>query len=488
MIKPPRIFVYYLTIALIFGGLSYVIPEKGIQIGSFPYRIKWFPFTKLHFQSSLEEMDAELENKDSVTFISDSALLSIVDTISPRKDFIEIDTLQRLKRARSVHLSYSSNFQRLLYNFYREISSADSLGKVIRVLHMGDSQIEGDRITKYIRERFQEKFGGCGPGLIPVFDPHKQFPSVWITNKGKWAEHVVYKYPRLIKDNQYGLLGRVSLIDSVGVSAVKISKSILAEPKAGSYYKSRLFIENIVKPVVLDAYWEGNKISSDTLLKDENLTEINWTFKESPKYFSLYFESDESPIFLGMSLDSLAGIAVDNISMRGQSTPRLDKTNKELLKSMADYMNIGMVILQYGTNMVPTITDNYEFYSHTFYQQLSILKQTMPDVPVVVVGVGDVATVQEGKAKSYHHVAKIKEAQKNAALKAGFAFFDLFDAMGGEGAMIKWVNEDPRYALTDYTHFNKKGGKKVAEWIYNAIMSDYNNWNETIIFNNKSFE
>ena len=38
----------------------------------------------------------------------------------------------------------------------------------VRVVHYGDSQIEGDRITGVIREELQEAFGGIGPGIIPV--------------------------------------------------------------------------------------------------------------------------------------------------------------------------------------------------------------------------------------------------------------------------------------------------------------------------------
>lgn len=40
----------------------------------------------------------------------------------------------------------------------------------VRVVHYGDSQIEGDRITGVIREELQDTFGGIGPGIIPVIE------------------------------------------------------------------------------------------------------------------------------------------------------------------------------------------------------------------------------------------------------------------------------------------------------------------------------
>lgn len=37
-------------------------------------------------------------------------------------------------------------------------------GSQVRVLHFGDSQVEGDRISDYLRSVLQEKYGGYGPG------------------------------------------------------------------------------------------------------------------------------------------------------------------------------------------------------------------------------------------------------------------------------------------------------------------------------------
>ncbi len=481
MIKPPKIFLYYVVIAIVFLGLSFLIPQKGIQIGNLPYRIKWLSLKK-----------NITEPKDSVVAllpaIQDSIKISVaLDIDSLSADSVDVwveEDATAVTVDKKSSIQYPASFKSLLARFYQDISTACDSGKVIRILHMGDSQIEGDRITRYLREYFQQEFKGCGPGLIPVYDPQKQFPSVWINNKGKWSEHTVYQYPRTIKGNEYGIMGKVATIDSACISSIKISRSYIAEPGASNFFKSRLFLKRIQKPLLVTAHLGTQPISKDSLLAEEGVTEINWTFESSPKQFSLDFESDISPVFLGMSLDSLAGVAVDNIAMRGQSTPRLDKTDTVLYRSMASYLNIGMVILQYGTNMVPTISDEYNFYRITFLNQLRVIKKIMPGVPVLVVGVGDVGTIKEGQAESYKHVYKIKEAQKEAAFKAGFAFFDLYEAMGGEGSMLLWANEHPKLAMSDYTHFNKLGGKKVAGWIYDAIMCDYNNWKKTAIFKN----
>lgn len=480
MLKPPKILLYYLIILVLFGALSYFIPVEGLKLGSSGYNLRWISLDKILQKKELQQavpandstklvFDEIVDTTKTVAYSIDSMAANTITDL----DSVFSDTFEAISSAGILRLTYPASFKKMLEAFYRRIETADDSGKVIRILHMGDSQIEGDRISRYLRQSFQTNFKGSGPGLVPLYDPLKQFPSVWIRNKGAWREHAVYNYPRLIKGNHYGIMGKVSLIDSVGESSVNITRSSMAQPGASNYYKSRLFLKNIARPLTINAYWDSQLISSDSLQMDENITEINWTFQKAPQKFSLSFESDISPLFLGMSLDSLSGVALDNIAMRGQSSPRLDKTDTVLYKQMAAYMNIGMVILQYGTNMVPTVADNYTFYRQDFYRQLQILKRTMPGVAVVVVGVGDVGKLTDGKAEAYTHIFKIKEAQKAASLKAGFAFFDLFEAMGGQGSMIKWANGDPKLAMSDYTHFNKPGGKKVADWLYKAIMSEY---------------
>ena len=45
--------------------------------------------------------------------------------------------------------------------------------------------------------------------------------------------------------------------------------------------------------------------------------------------------------------------------------------------------------------------------------------------------------------------------------------------MGGEGSMLKWVGANPPLAGKDYTHFNARGSKKVAQLLYKELIKEY---------------
>ncbi len=479
MIKPIKILLFYILITGIFIGFSMLIPKDGIafKIGRFQHVIKGFTLQDIALLKN------DTLSVDSVKLITEDLVVdSVIHTSPSKKKSLDLSPVLNKRKndniADSLHLIYNAEFQKSLYHFYHLLKDCKSRNKLVRVLHMGDSQLEGDRITKYLREKWQENFMGSGPGLITVYDPKKQFSSIWIDTDGDWSEHLVYKYPRDIFNNEYGLLGRVAKIDSGENASISFVRSFMALDKAKKYYKARLFLNHVTQPVYIRATYEGVDLPVDTVTREMGLSEVSWTFKTAPRKFTLHFHSLGSPSFMGICLDSLAGVAVDNISMRGQYTPRLDKNNVDFFSSMAAYMDIGMIILQYGTNMVPTVSKNYSFYTKMLSRQLELLKKMMPNVPVVVVGVGDAGTIKDGVSQSYEHVKLIRDAQKKATLEAGYAFFDLYEAMGGSGSIIKWVEGHPKRAMSDYTHFNKRGGKIVAGWLYHAIMKDYSQWNE----------
>ena len=71
------------------------------------------------------------------------------------------------------------------------------------------------------------------------------------------------------------------------------------------------------------------------------------------------------------------------------------------------------------------------------------------------------------------------DAQRSAAIEAGAAFFNLFEAMGGEGSMIEWVEGDTTYANKDYTHFNHRGAARASVLIRNFLFEELEKYEQT---------
>jgi hypothetical protein len=56
------------------------------------------------------------------------------------------------------------------------------------------------------------------------------------------------------------------------------------------------------------------------------------------------------------------------------------------------------------------------------------------------------------------------------------AFFNTFEAMGGEGTMGRWYSAEPRLVGADFIHPMPAGAKIVGELLYNALRDGYNQY------------
>ena len=185
------------------------------------------------------------------------------------------------------------------------------------------------------------------------------------------------------------------------------------------------------------------------------------------------FAADNSPDFYGMYFDSGKGVQVDNYAIRGHSGDGLMMINDDELTQMLDLSNTKLVIFQYGANVVPYIHSDEacEWISGIYYKLFMKFKKAKPDISILVIGAGDMAKGGEGSYSSYPWLPKITEAQKRAALKAGCAYWDLFNMMGGLNSIITWT--DKKLAVTN-GHFSEKGQKIIANELVEALMVEYN--------------
>ena len=67
-------------------------------------------------------------------------------------------------------------------------------------------------------------------------------------------------------------------------------------------------------------------------------------------------------------------------------------------------------------------------------------------------------------------------SNRSVAAETGMAFFNTFEAMGGEGTMARWYAAEPRLVGADFIHPMPAGAKIVGELLYNALRDGYNQY------------
>lgn len=374
-----------------------------------------------------------------------------------------------------------------LDNFFRYLQNSDS--SLIRIGHFGDSQIEGDRITSLLRIMFQDKFGGSGVGYVPLDDVTSPV-SYTRSSSPNWVRYTVF-HNRSAKGLycpggtvfRYRFATPESTRDSIGANGDTIKIKVPACSYANAtvflklfrgYSVAKLWYGKASEPAELKVYnSKTNELLAEVVLdSNDPFNVMKLPLKSNPVSLKFVF-TGPSPEIYGLSFDPVVGVQFDNYGLRGHSGDGLLSISSDLLKAELIKLNDKLVILQFGGNVTPYVKNEASLNNikNSYDRLYQHFRKAMPDASVLVIGVNDVARSVGGTYASYPMVSRIRDAQKEVALKNGCAFFDLYQLMGGENSVLAWNKKG--WASRD-GHYSDKGREIVVNELYLAIMGEYN--------------
>ncbi len=495
--KPYKSLLFLLSILAILFLISIFYPHNGIKINNlllkFPNYKEIFSQSKIKYANISEIINLDNNNITTYEFdtlpakpISDTLKNNNLDSLRTDNDSIKTNNYKKLEKNKLyAAIQYPENNKQLLYPFFEELKNLKNSKQLIRILHYGDSQIESDRITSYIRNELQKEFGGCGIGLFPPILTKGTSLSMNHNLSGCWSRYTFQSIKnKNINHKHLGILmsyGRFSPISNntdnkIYNSSIELEKSNITYLLTRKFKQCRIFYGYNKKPFIVEIKINDKITDAEMIASSYNLKTLNWGFDKTIDNISINFKGEESPDIFGLTLDGEKGIAVDNIPLRGSSGTNFTQTDIAFLRSMFQKLNVKLILFQFGVNVVPHVIENYDYYEKQLCKQLSLLKKMRPDINIIVMGVSDMSHNNNGIYESYPNIEKIRDAQKNAAFKSGCAFWDTYKAMGGKNSMPQWVFANPPLARKDFTHYTYKGSVIIGKLFYNALNSDYDNF------------
>lgn len=367
-----------------------------------------------------------------------------------------------------------------LYPFFEKLLSYHQgiNNKPIHIAFYGDSQIEGDRLTHQLRFLLHQYWNGKGIGYVPFYEPATHYniqERSWTPN---WHYHSIFL--KRAQTNRYGASGYLfyyTLSDTLPYAEISITLKPYAQ-----FDHVLLSYGNLTQPLPYQLCF------LDTCIHDTLLPAIDKAvFHRLPlpfgmKQFSLRFTHSPSPHFYGFYFNGNEGIIVDNYGIRGHAGQGWKYVDGNYLATQLRSLNTQLIILEYGGNAIPGIKVNdpdslsekdLSWFEQGFAQLLSYFQNHLPDIPILVIGVSDMAQVTANQVIPYASVPLIRNIQRRLALQHNCAFFDLLEAMGGQGSIIQWAHLNPPLAAQDYAHFSYYGQKTVATLLFNALHYEY---------------
>jgi lysophospholipase L1-like esterase len=330
----------------------------------------------------------------------------------------------------------------------------------IRIAYFGDSMIEGDLITGTFRSQMQKEFGGTGVGFVPVKSITAGFRQTVIARtSGNWSEQS-FKSDK-VPGNLF-LSGHLFLGSS---GTMNFDNKVITDSAA--ILEKKLLVGQSNQPITITV----NKLSQ-TITPTGVFNNIQ-VGSDASNSITLSVPSSSMPIY-GISIEGSDGVIVDNFSFRGISGVEFARIDSSFLTAIQKKMNYDLIIFQYGVNLLFRANDKeYSWYSRLFSPVLRKFKNCFPNTDIVVVGVADRAFRYGAEYKSAIGINSLVKEQATMAFANNLCFYNLYETMGGENSMVKWVNQKPPLANKDYIHFNHRGAEVIGDYMFQAIKNEY---------------
>ena len=442
--KARGILLFILSAIAALAVLCSVFPEDGVTVG---------PVT-LRFPALADILDDGKEDVESP------------EELMARR-------LAAIREARmNDYLEYFTNDPARIYLPGDDLSFFDSLfvaldsagSRRVRIIHYGDSQIEEDRISATLRDSLQTRFGGGGPGLLPVLDQYYNF-SISEGSSAAPRRYVAYGPAELRgAGGRYGPLAQKSHYDGTVTTTLYPVK----DNDSPSRYFDRLTFLSSGSDITVRCNGVTQEIEAS-----DSIRHIRFNLPDSTERVS--FTHSGSHDIYGVMLDREAGVSVDNVPMRGCSGTVFTMLNAEQLSDYYNNENVRLIILQYGGNSVPfTRTDKQiSEFCEDISRQITYLQEQAPGARILFIGPSDMSTSIQGKMQTYRHLPAYVDSLRVTAGRAGAAYWDMYAAMGGQGSMVQWVRQSPPLANEDYIHFTRKGAARIGGMLYETLMLYY---------------
>lgn len=357
---------------------------------------------------------------------------------------------------------YADSTQRGMKPFYDALEHANE--RPVRIAYFGDSFIEADILTGDLRDMLQDRFGGCGVGYVDITSGTYGFRKTLRHSFSGWTSKSIndstgYDIERIGISGHYFIPHTGAYVEA---RPPKTHRGHLDSCEVATIYfesTDTLYIATSINNRKGEAFpIAGTGRMQESIDRGNSIKNIRWTVVEA-----------DSATFYGFALDGRTGITLDNFGIRSSSGLTLASIPLERLQQFGRLRPYDLIVLQFGLNVATERGHDYHWYENGMLRVIQHLKKAFPEAGILVVGVGDREYKDEtGRLRTMPGVKNLIRYQQNIAAKGAVAFWNLYDAMGGEGSIERM--QQAGEANLDYTHINFKGGRTLANKLFNTLI------------------
>jgi lysophospholipase L1-like esterase len=342
-------------------------------------------------------------------------------------------------------------------------------GGVVTILHYGDSPTTADLITGDVRAQLQSRFGDAGRGYTLIAKPW-----AWYGHRGvEMSDHgwKIRTGVGLMREGVYGLGGAAFEGQAGAGSRFRLTESAqtvvdveyLAKPGGGAF------------EVVAD---DERLVEQSTDAEAQESRSVHAALPEGTKEVSIRPISGTVTLFGADFRRGTSGVLYDSLGLNGVTTSVLARVLQPTLwQQELQRAAPSLVVINYGSNESSFGSFVHKGYAAELHLAIDRLRKAYPGTAILIMspmdrgertGLDDIKTMST--------IPEIVAIQRQVAAEEHCAFFDTYDAMGGDGTMARWYGESPRLVTADLLHPTPQGATIVATLFVEQLGLGYNRW------------
>ncbi|MEO8181106.1 MAG: GDSL-type esterase/lipase family protein [Deltaproteobacteria bacterium] len=366
--------------------------------------------------------------------------------------------------------------QNLDYYYGKLLSSELGVkGAITRASLWGDSVIGGDGLTEAIRQPLQRRFGDAGHGFHALGKY-----SRWYSHRGvRYKERREWDTCLIIfkceKDRRYGYGGVSStsggralsmwgtVDEELGRNLSRFELWYQKRPDGGGF---EIRVDGRIARVV----------DSRAAVVDDDVERVQ--FEDGEHEIEVAALGTGVARGYGVVLErDTPGVVWDELSLIGSFIQRLDYEDPEHIAGQVRRRDVDLLAFMFGGNDLSREHSDLKTtmlpYEAEYTRVLRKFRAGKPQASCLILSMTDHAIKRDDVIVSRPAVARLVAAQRTVALAEGCAFFDVYAAMGGAGAIAKGRQQKPPLASPDLRHPTVAGQRRIGSLFYAALMHGY---------------
>lgn len=345
-----------------------------------------------------------------------------------------------------------------------------------RVAYWGDSTIAADDVTSTLRRRLQKRFGDGGHGfhLIGKGTMPYRHKDVLAEQSGEWTVHSVIR--KEIPDGRYGFGGHLHRSRGSGRARFE---TVRRGPIGRMVSGFELFYQRHPSGGKVELAVDGGAPS--VLDTRAGQVEDAWEripVEDGPHALTLRTLPGGEARLYGIAMERGGpGVVVDSLGIVGARASRMLNFDPDHLAAQIAHRAPDLMVIAFGGNEASDRNMNFERYRQVMTEVVRRVRAGRPEASCLLMAPLDQGERdRRGRVRTMPNVPRIVAVQREVAAAEGCAFFDTFQAMGGEGAMGRWHQAKPRLGWGDFRHATPAGYEVIGNMLYKALLkglSDY---------------